>query len=591
MDTKELGDFIDSKFQIPVVEGEDKLCPLDEAIRRHVKKGMTINFAGRGGALLYQLIREFWGKKPDFTLVSTGVGGTVLALIQGKMVKKFITSFAGDGYPTPGPNPVVQKAYMSGEVEFENWTMLTIPQRLLAGAMGWGFIPTRSLVGSSMEEENKESFTVISDPFNPGEKIGLLKALRSDITLAHGVAADRCGNLIMTYPLGADFFGAWGAKNGVIVSAEKIVSTEYIRKHSHLVRIPSYMVKAVCESPFGAHPGGMTNCGLPEFEHYFDDYDFITDIRNASRDEEKFLKWIKYWILDCKDHSEYIAKVGRDRLLHLKEKAHPDSWKAEITNEIPEIDFNREPNPTEKMVITAAHVVAERFIAGKYKTILTGLGLSNLATWLAAPKLRERGYDVDMMAEIGMYGYLPRASDPTIFGYYNMPTCKILNNIETMLGVFVGGPTNQCMGVLAAGQADKFGNVNSTKIPGVTYLVGSGGSNDIATNNRETILVISAGKPRLVEKVPYITFPGKNVRTMVTDVGVFEKLGNKETFTLTAYIPSKANQKAENAVAEIKEKVGWELEVVPNLKKAELPTKDEITLLRLFDPKGVFIGL
>jgi hypothetical protein len=195
-----------------------------------------------------------------------------------------------------------------------------------------------------------------------------------------------------------------------------------------------------------------------------------------------------------------------------------------------------------------------------------------------------------MMAEIGMYGYLPRASDPTIFGYYNMPTCKILNNIETMLGVFVGGPTNQCMGVLAAGQVDKFGNVNSTKIPGVTYLVGSGGSNDIAINSRETILVISAGKPRLVEKVPYITFPGNNVRTLVTDVGVFEKLGNKDTFTLTTYIPSKANQKVEDAVAEIKEKVGWELEVTPNLKKAEPPTKDEVTLLRLFDPKGIFTG-
>jgi len=590
MDAKELRAFIDSKFQVPVVEGEDKLCPLDEAIRRHVKKGMTIHFAGRGGALLYQLIKEFWGKEPGFTLVSTGVGGPVLALIQGRLVKKFITTFAGDGYPTPGPNPLVQKAYLSGEVEFENWTMLTIPQRLLAGAMGWGFIPTRSIVGSSMEEENKESFTVISDPFNPGEKMGLLKALRPDIALVHGVAADHCGNLIMTYPRGPDVFGAWGAKNGIIVTAEKIVPTEYIRQHSHLVQIPSYMVKAVCEVPYGAHPGGMTNCGLPEFEHYFDDYDFITDIRNATRDEEKFLKWIKYWILDCEDHKEYIAKVGRDRLLYLKGKAQSDSWKIEIAAEIPEIDFNRKPNPTEKMVITAAHVVVERFIAGKYKTILTGLGLSNLATWLAAPRIREKGYDVDMMAEIGMYGYLPRASDPTIFGYYNMPTCKILNNIETMLGVFVGGPTNQCMSVLAAGQADKFGNVNSTEIPGVAYLVGSGGSNDIATNSREAILVVSAGKPRLVEKVPYITFPGKNVRTMVTDVGVFEKLGNKDTFTLTTYIPSKANQNAEDAVAEIKGKVGWELEVATNLKKAAPPTEDEITLLRLFDPKGVFIG-
>ncbi len=589
MDTPELRAFIDSKFKVPVVEGEDKLCPLDEAIRRHVKKGMSIHFAGRGGALFYQLVREFWGKDPDFTIINN-VAATVVSLLQGKMVKKIIASFAGDGYPSSGPNPVIQKAYLSGEVEFENWTMLTIPQRLLAGAMGWGFSPTRSLIGSSMEEENKDSFRVISDPFEPERRIGLVKELRPDIAMIHGIAADRCGNLIMTYPLSADVFGAWGSKNGVIVSAEKIVPTEYIRQHSHLVRIPSYMVKAVCEVPYGAHPGGMTNCGLPEFEHYFDDYDFVTDVRNASRDEDKFLKWIKYWILDCKDHSDYLAKVGRDRLLYLKGKAHTDSWKAEIMAEIPKMDFNRPLNTTEIMVITAARVIADKYLAGGYKTILTGLGLSNLATWLAIHRLKERNHEVDLMAEIGMYGYLPRASDPTIFSYYNIQTCKILNNVETMLGVFVSGPTNQCMGVLATGQIDKFGNANSTKIPGVTYLVGSGGANDIATNNRETIVVLNSGRSRLVEKVPYITFPGKNVKTLVTDVGVFEKIGDKETFTLTSYIPSKTKQKVEDAIAEIREKVGWELDIAPNLKKAEPPTKEEITLLRLFDPREFFTG-
>ena len=33
MKTEELQAFIDSKFQLPVVEGEDKVCSLDEAIR------------------------------------------------------------------------------------------------------------------------------------------------------------------------------------------------------------------------------------------------------------------------------------------------------------------------------------------------------------------------------------------------------------------------------------------------------------------------------------------------------------------------------------------------------------------------------
>jgi len=588
MDIEELKAFLDSKFRLPVVEGEDKVCPLDEAIRKHVKKGMSIGFAGRGGALVNQLIREFWNKNPEFTIINNGITATVLSLIHGRLAKKIIASYIGDVYPTPGPNPVAQKAYLSGEVEFENWTMLTIPQRLLAGAMGWSVIPTRSILGSSMEEENKESFRVIDDPFAPGERIGLMSALRPDIALVHGAAADRCGNTIITYPLGADVFAAWGAKQGTIVSVEKIVSTEYIRRHSHLVRIPSYMVKAVCEVPYGAHPAGMPNCGLPEFEHYFEDYDFLTENREASRDGRKFSEWVRYWILDCKDYNEYLAKLGRDRLLYLRGKAHSDSWKDETVAELPNLDFSKEPNPLEKTVVTAAQVINDKFIAGGYKTILAGVGLPHLAGWLATYRLKEKGFDVDLMAEIGMFGHLPRASDPFIFSYHNMHTCKILNNNETMLGIFVGGSSNQCLGILGAGQIDKYGNGNSTNIPGVAYLVGSGGANDIANGNRETVAVINADRQRLVEEVPYITFSGKNVMTLVTDVGIFEKIDGEQIFTLTTYIPSKPKQAVEEAIVEIKEKVGWELKVSPTLKEAQPVAKEEVTLLRLFDPKGFY---
>jgi acyl CoA:acetate/3-ketoacid CoA transferase alpha subunit/acyl CoA:acetate/3-ketoacid CoA transferase beta subunit len=588
MNIGELEAFLDSKFRLPIDEGEDKVCPLDEAIRRHVKKGMSIGFAGRGGALFNQLVREFWDKDPQFTIINNGITATVLALIHGRLARRVIASYIGDVYPTPGPNPVAQKAYLSGEVTYENWTMLTIPQRLLAGAMGWSVIPTRSIVGSSMEEENRESFKVIDDPFVPGEKIGFMKALRPDIALVHGAAADRAGNTILTYPLAADVFGAWAAKQGVIISAEKIVSTEYIRNHSHLVRIPSYMVKAVCEVPYGAHPAGMPNCGLPEFEHYFEDYGFLTESREASRDDQRFSEWVKYWILDCRDYNEYLAKLGRDRILYLRGKAHSGSWKDETVAQISNLDFDKEPNPLEKMAVVAAQVISSKMIDRGYKTILAGVGLPHLAGWLATYKLKEQGYDMDLMAEIGMFGHLPRASDPFIFSYHNQHTCKILNNNETMLGVFVGGSSNQCLGILGAGQIDKYGNGNSTEIPGVTYLVGSGGANDIASGNRETVAVITSGKQRLVEKVPYITFNGKNVRMLVTDVGVFEKTGDEETFTLTAYITSKPDQTAAEATAGIKERVGWELKVSPNLRKVPPVAQEDVTLLRLFDPRGFY---
>src|SRR4030042_5641241 len=111
------------------------------------------------------------------------MSGTLLSLVYGRLIKKAITSFAGNGYPSPAPNPLVQKAYISKAVEFENWTMLTIPLRLLAGAMGWDVIPTRSILGSSMEEENKESFLAMRSPFAGGGTVGLMKALRPDVTL------------------------------------------------------------------------------------------------------------------------------------------------------------------------------------------------------------------------------------------------------------------------------------------------------------------------------------------------------------------------------------------------------------------------
>ena len=61
-----------------------------------------------------------------------------------------------------------------------------------------------------------------------------------------------------------------------------------------------------------------------------------------------------------------------------------------------------------------------------------------------------------------------------------------------------------------------------------------------------------------------------------------------ETFTLTIYIPSNPKQAVEEAIDGIKEKVGWELKVSPDLKEAQAVAKEEVALLRLFDPKGFY---
>jgi len=137
---------------------------------------------------------------------------------------------------------------------------------------------------------------------------------------------------------------------------------------------------------------------------------------------------------------------------------------------------------------------------------------------------------------------------------------------------------------------DRYGNVNSTKISGETYLVGSGGANDIANTNRETLVVMAAGKKRMVTKLPYITFAGDKVRTVVTDLGIFKKESGRHELRLTAYLPSERQDTQAECIEKIKENVSWPLNVGPELEWLDLPDADSLTLLRLFDPRGFYIG-
>jgi hypothetical protein len=65
----------------------------------------------------------------------------------------------------------------------------------------------------------------------------------------------------------------------------------------------------------------------------------------------------------------------------------------------------------------------------------------------------------------------------------------------------------------------------------------------------------------------------------------------RDRFTLIAYLPPDDTTSGEECLRSVQEKVGWELETVPEPKRVEPPAKEELTLLRLFDPRGFFIGI
>jgi hypothetical protein len=71
----EYADVIARRLEVPAVEGPDKVLPLAEAIRRFIASGQTIYLGsahGRPNALVRELVRQWWGKRPEWTLALTG---------------------------------------------------------------------------------------------------------------------------------------------------------------------------------------------------------------------------------------------------------------------------------------------------------------------------------------------------------------------------------------------------------------------------------------------------------------------------------------------------------------------------------------
>ena len=585
-------DTIRRRLDLPLHEGSDKISTLQDAVRRHVPAGATVYVGaahGRSNPLVRELVRQWWGKTPGFTLATVGVGSPWTALIHGGLVRRVITTFMGEGYPFPTPQPLISKAVLEGRLEVSNWSMLTFPLRLLAGAMGVPFLPTRSLLGSSMEEDNTRSgeFLAADDPFGAEGRVGYVRALVPDVALLHGWAADRAGNVIVASPMNENLYGAMAAKGGALVTVEKIVSTDFIRRHADLVRLPAQYVRAVVEAPHGTHPGGMYGMNVAEFEGYAEDVEWILECRRAFRKPETADAWITEWMLDLPDHAAYLAKLGYGRIMETKGRAHTDAWVSELEALSSRLSTSGTASPSEWMVVAAARMLAEKVRARGYKTFLAGVGNSNLAAWLAAYQLKQAGADVELMAETGMVGYLPRPAEPFVFSFRNFPTCKMLTDILHVMGIFMGGRHNQCLGSLAAGQIDKHGNINSTIMPGVTYITGSGGANDITSSSREVVVSLQQSPRRFVDKVPYITAPGRTVRTAVSDLGVYEKAGEHGELRLTGLFGTRPEA---DAVRAAREACGWELQVAPTLRRFEAPTADELALVRLFDPRHYFLG-
>ncbi len=557
----------------------DKRASLGDAVARHVEAGDTVCLVTghtRWTAAARELVRQWWGRAPGFTLVMPSLSSLGTLFFEGGLVRRVVTGYSGDTFPNFTPNPIFGDAYRSGAVEVEHWSFLTFSQRLEAAARGLPAIVTRSLAGSSMAEN--EAYEQVETPFG---EVGLLAPLAPDVTLLHAPVADRDGNVATHPPLLEGVWGALAARRGAIVTVERVVDD--LRPWSHLVRIPAHRVLAVCEAELGAHPGGLFTGALP-VEPYGEDYEFWVEARAATRADD-FHDWVRHWCLDVEDQADYLARLGTDRVARLREKGRPESWRDDEAAYPPDLDAP--PNRWEVAATWGARHLADRVVALDADAVLAGAGVANLSAWLAVAKARERGSEVQLTAEIGLWGYDPSIADPFVLNHRNFPRSTMLDDASTVLGTLVGGAGSTTLACLGGAQVDRFGNVNSTLIPDGPFLVGSGGGNDVASVCAEAIVVALLSPERTPPECGYVTSPGRAVRALVTDLGTFEKPAPDEELVLTA-VPAGAGTLADR-VAAARAATGWDLRVADEVAELAPPEPDEVTRLRRWDPRGWFL--
>jgi acyl CoA:acetate/3-ketoacid CoA transferase alpha subunit/acyl CoA:acetate/3-ketoacid CoA transferase beta subunit len=565
--------------------GQDKVTGLDEAVRRHTKPGQSIFLGWNANAAVCELIRQYQGKKPGFTFIMTMTWDHSLNLVHCGLIKKLISTNCSYAAPNPAPSHAIQRAFREGSVEIENWSLYSMQQRLMAAALGVGFMPTKSIAGSTMAADNSDSFVEINDPFDSSKKIGAVKALSADLAIVHALAADQSGNTILSRVSQDTLWGARASTGGILVAAEKIVSTDFIRQNAGLVSIPGYLVKSVSLCPLGAHPEGHFS-SMTEIDSYSEDYEFMLEQKKASADAATLDEWLHKWVLDIKDHSGYVDRLGAERVSLLKRKFNKKYWAANL------VPNRTRPavqgvNRTETMIAAAAKKIAERVEEAGYNVLLAGIGIPGMAAWLAYYQLREKGIDVELALGSGVLGYHPRPGDPNLLNVSNAATAKMLTDTSDMYGFIVSGEGAKCLSVIGAAQIDERGNINTTRVGQDIYISGSGGNNDNACGASEVIVVATQSKRRCVLAVDYTTSRGDRIGMLVTSMGVFKKAADGE-FVLAECILD-GGVSLEERIEQIQENCGWSIKKAEKIEIIDPPSERDIELMRTFDPQGFLL--
>lgn len=298
-----------------------KLQSLHDAISSLVPDGSSVALGLQMEQMIpfsagHEIMRQ---KKRDLTLIGPISDILFDQLIGAGCVREVIAAWVGNVMMGSAYN--FRRQVESGRVKVTNMTNFAIALALQAGAMGVPYLPTRSALGSDIAKDNP-FFKEISNPYagesptlhDKQDKLHAIRALVPDVAIVHVQRADADGNAHCWGNFGVMIEGVRTAKK-VIVVAEEIVAPEVIASDPNRTVIPGFLVSAVVESRWGAHPS-------PVQGYYSRDNSYFQQYHEQTKTQDEFDQWAERWVYGMRTRGDYVNLLGTCRLESLEVKKH-----------------------------------------------------------------------------------------------------------------------------------------------------------------------------------------------------------------------------------------------------------------------------
>jgi glutaconate CoA-transferase subunit A len=283
-----------------------KVTPVAAAVARLVHDGDYLAIGGFGcdripTAVVHEILRQgrqglsFAGHTAthDFQLLCAGN-----LMGRGRTLARVDIAYV-IGLEARGLSPHARRVIESGEVSCTEWSNYALAVRFKAAAMGVPFLPARSMLGTDTFRHS--AAREVACPFT-GERLLALPALYPDVAAIHVHEADCFGNCRIRGTTVADLDLARAARR-LIITCERLIPNDEIRRDPTQTVIPYFCVDAVCEVPYGSYPGNMPY-------EYFSDEIHLRRWLEVEKDPAAFRHFLDEHIYGVPTFAEYLERCG-----------------------------------------------------------------------------------------------------------------------------------------------------------------------------------------------------------------------------------------------------------------------------------------